>query len=119
MLAAALFFLQPDYPDSPASFRQFLTEEEGRLMTDRLPPSAPRSTDKVFDGAAMLDALKSPVTHCFALMCVNLHPSFLRHGKLKLLLIRMLFEQTGTLGYNFWLPTSTRLHRPATNPIHL
>lgn len=80
-------------------------------MTDRLPPNAPRSTDKVFgacsarprrrppfadakldtDWPAMKDALKSPVTHCFALM--------------------MLFEQTGTLGYNFWLPTSECLYR--------
>jgi hypothetical protein len=53
LLSVAVFFLLPDWPDSPPSFRQFLTPEEGAFMVARLPPGASRSTDSNFDWAAI------------------------------------------------------------------
>ncbi|EIM81962.1 MFS general substrate transporter [Stereum hirsutum FP-91666 SS1] len=84
-ICAAIYMFLPDYPDSPPSFRQFLTPEEGAFLVSRLPPNAARQSDETFSWKEFWAALKDPLTWGFGMM--------------------MLFEQTGTSGYSFWLPT--------------
>ncbi|KAK4688127.1 hypothetical protein P7C73_g1988, partial [Tremellales sp. Uapishka_1] len=82
-LCAALWFTHPDYPDQ--SKRQWFTPEEQAYLVARLPPNAARSTDPNFSWKDVKAAFKDPLTWGFGLM--------------------QLFEQTGTAGYSFWLPT--------------
>jgi hypothetical protein len=82
-LCAAIWFLHPDYPDQ--SKVKWFTEEEGAYLAARLPPNAARSSDKNFSWAEVKEAFKDPLTWGFG--------------------ATMLFEQTGTAGYSFWLPT--------------
>ncbi|RSH80782.1 hypothetical protein EHS25_007118 [Saitozyma podzolica] len=85
LLSVAVFFLLPDWPDSPPSFRQFLTPEEGAFMVARLPPGASRSTDSNFDWAAIKKDCKGGLVWSFGLM--------------------QMFFGIGTVGMSFWLPT--------------
>ncbi|ORY35300.1 MFS general substrate transporter [Naematelia encephala] len=82
-LCAAIFFLHPDYPDQ--TVRQWFTPEEAAYLAARLPPNAARSTDPNFSWPEIKGALKDPLTWGFGMA--------------------MLFEQTGTAGYSWWLPT--------------
>ncbi|KAK8845274.1 hypothetical protein IAR55_005987 [Kwoniella newhampshirensis] len=84
-LAAWTYFNHPDWPDSPPSRRQFLTEQEGAFMVSRLPPNASKSTDSNFDWAAVKADLKTPLPWSFGLL--------------------MMLQGTGTTGLTFWLPT--------------
>ncbi|KAL7421487.1 hypothetical protein Q5752_004374 [Cryptotrichosporon argae] len=83
--AAAMFWILPDYPDSPPSRRNFLTAEEGAFMSARLPPSAGRAAEHKFDGAAIWAELRSPLFWGYGLSVFGL--------------------AAGTSGLTFWLPT--------------
>lgn len=61
IVSALIFFLLPDWPDSPPSRRQFLSQEEGAFMASRLPPGAASSHDLNFDWLAIKEELKSPL----------------------------------------------------------
>lgn len=67
-LAAAIYFLLPDYPDSAPSFRQFLTPEEGAFLVSRLPPNAARQSDETFSWKEFRAAVEDPLTWGFGFM---------------------------------------------------
>lgn len=62
VFSSVIFMFLPDWPDSPQTrFRSVLTEEEGRFMVARLPPTTSRSSDENFDWAAIRRELRSPL----------------------------------------------------------
>ncbi|KAK0482181.1 MFS general substrate transporter [Armillaria novae-zelandiae] len=85
VLTAFIFLFLPDYPDSPQGRRQFLTQEEGKFIVDRLPPNSPRQSDANFNWADVRAACKDPLTYGFSFI--------------------LLCQQTGIAGYTFWLPS--------------
>ncbi|WWC71968.1 uncharacterized protein I206_105927 [Kwoniella pini CBS 10737] len=85
LLSVWLFFFFPDFPDSPSSRRQFLTQEEGKFLVARLPPNAARSTDANFDWQAIKRELKSPLLWGFSFFALCMNSSL--------------------YGLAFWLPT--------------
>ncbi|RSH85119.1 uncharacterized protein EHS24_006712 [Apiotrichum porosum] len=80
-----VYFWYPDFPDSPPSRRQFLTQEEGAFLVARLPPNSARSSDSNFDWSAIRCELKSPLLwgYSFSQLCTN----------------------SALYGLSFWLPT--------------
>lgn len=82
-VVASLAFVmwQPNFPDDSS----WLTEEEKAFLIARLPPQAPRATDKNFVLADVWSSLRKPIT-------------------VYLMLTRM-FQELGSAGPKFWTPS--------------
>lgn len=86
----------PNYPDDS----KWLTEEEKAFLVARLPPLAPKATDKDFVARDTWNAMKKPST-------------------IFLTLLKM-FQSVGSYGLSFWLPTivaSFGLSSSTTSPL--
>ncbi|KAM0748998.1 MFS general substrate transporter [Meredithblackwellia eburnea MCA 4105] len=85
VMCLIVYLWLPDYPDSPQGRRQFLSEEEGAFLVARLPANTAKMSDEDFSWDMVKVALKDPLTYSFGLI--------------------LLFQNTGTSGYQFWLPS--------------
>ena len=61
LFAFVMFFFCPDWPDSTNAWFPVFTEDEGRFMAARLPPSTARLGDSSFDREAIKAQLRSPL----------------------------------------------------------
>lgn len=59
--AGLIFFLLPDWPNSPQTRRSIFSVDEGEFMVARLPPTTSRSTDANFDWHAIGRELRTPL----------------------------------------------------------
>lgn len=92
----ALFKWLPNYPDDS----KWLSEEEKAYLVARLPPLAPKATDKDFVARDTWEAIKKPST-------------------IFLTLLKM-FQSVGSYGLSFWLPSivaSFGLTSSTTSPL--
>lgn len=76
-----LYLWLPNFPDDS----KWLSDQEKAYLIARLPPQAPKSSDKAFDIRAIINSLLRPTTFLFV---------FLK-----------LFQSVGTYGLLFWLPS--------------
>lgn len=101
--AALVYFFLPDYPDSPPSTRQFLTQDEGAFLVARLPPSSSRSSDADFDWRAVRRELKTPhlCGWTSSLAQGDLGPADFPGG----FALFQLSANSALYGVQFWLPS--------------
>ncbi|GMM34524.1 hypothetical protein DASC09_018490 [Saccharomycopsis crataegensis] len=79
--SVGLYFWLPNFPNDS----KWLSDQEKAYLIARLPPQAPKSSDKAFDIQGIIKSLLKPTTLLFV---------FLKF-----------FQGVGTYGLSFWLPS--------------
>ncbi|WWC93185.1 hypothetical protein V866_000018 [Kwoniella sp. B9012] len=80
-VAAVVWLFLPNYPETA----RFLSEREKQILISRLPASSSRRSDANWDPKAIWSELKNPLIYVFTGM--------------------QLFQNIGTYGLQFWLPS--------------